>query len=94
MKATINDLYALNNTEGSLTWEECNEVNADLCRMTSDMIPTKQIQNVFQYLDAILDWESSLLIHRAKLNCLRISLEKKLYQIAMRKAMYQALRGS
>jgi hypothetical protein len=88
MKATINDLYALHNSEGSLTWEECNGVNADLCRMTSDTIPTKQIENVFEYLSAILLWESSLLIHRANLIDLYLSLEERLYQIAVSKVMY------
>ncbi|PHQ83309.1 MAG: hypothetical protein COB58_02005 [Thalassobium sp.] len=84
VKASIHDLYALKNTEGSLTWEECNGVNADLCRINSDMIPTTQIENVFEYLGAVLFWESSLLIHRRSLFNLYTSMEERLYRIARR----------
>ncbi|PCJ43505.1 MAG: hypothetical protein COA71_01125 [SAR86 cluster bacterium] len=74
MSFGINRLYRLNTTEGTLSWEECNNINRILVNMCPKNVPSTQIQNVCEYLENVLLWRSALPKYRQKLAKILIQL--------------------
>lgn len=74
MNNTLKCLHNLNSEEGSLTWNQCNQINLELVQLRQGDIPRDQTENIINYIDSVLACGSPLPEHREKLAFLHAEL--------------------
>lgn len=67
MSKDLNMLYELSKAEGTLTWAECQRINAALVDIQEEFVPRYQLDSVCEYLEQVFLWQSAVPEHRARL---------------------------